>query len=481
MTLGKALLLAGGVVGGCSLGATRAQAQDAGGGVANLERQLEQVRRDTRLQVLKDAPVSQRALFDYGAYATISYLSLDDAVNDNHILRQYEIVPYARLNFDGVHEFYTRGRFVWEDWHSGDSFDGHDNTGGGELEEAYYRFDLGKYLAVQGKPWDDQLTATAGRQFTEWATGLVLSQYVDGLNVDGEFGNLGFRLLAAFTVPDTVDFDTSRPHFDDQTRRGYFGGMASVRLEKHRPYAYGIVQRDFNNDDALVTGPISTRFGYDSYYLGIGSTGSVSDRVVYGVEAVYEGGQALSNSFSNETFTPVAQTEEDVHAWAAQFTLDYVPADRYRSRFGAGVILASGDDDRVRTSDTFGGNLTGTDDNAFNANGLLSVGLAFAPQVSNLIVVRGSASAYPFPEVSALREFQCGIDLMAYGKMMSNAPIDEPTLGDTFLGIEPDLFVNWNVLEDVIVTLRYGVFFPGEAIPDRDPRQFFYAAVTYSF
>jgi hypothetical protein len=29
--------------------------------------------------------------------------------------------------------------------------------------------------------------------------------------------------------------------------------------------------------------------------------------------------------------------------------------------------------------------------------------------------------------------------------------------------------------------MRYGVFFPGEAIPDRDPRQFFYAAVTYSF
>jgi len=312
-------------------------------------------------------------------------------------------------------------------------------------------------------------------------TGLVLSQYVDGLNIDGEFGNLGFRALAGFTVPDTVDFDTSRRHFQHETRRGYFGGMASLRLEKHRPYAYGIAQRDFNDEDPLVTGPISTRFGYDSYYFGIGSTGSISDRVVYGVEAVYEGGEGLSNSFSNQTFTPVPQTEEAIHAWAAQLTLDYVPADRYRSKFGAGVILASGDEDRVRTSDTFGGNRSGTDDNAFNANGLLSVGLAFAPQISNLIVVRGSASAYPFPAVSALREFQCGVDLLAFGKMLGNAPIDEPTRSDVYLGIEPDLFVNWNVLEDVILTLRYGVFFPGEAIPDRDPRQFFYAAVTYSF
>jgi hypothetical protein len=480
MRLGKTLLSSGALLlmAGSSAGV---RAQDVSG-VATLERQLEQVRRDTQSQVLKNAPVSQRALFDYGAYATVSYLSLDDAVSDNHILRQYEIVPYARLNFDGVHDFYGRARFFWQDWHSGDSFNGHDDTGGGELEEAYYRFDLGRYFAVyQGKPWDDQLTATAGRQFAEWATGLVLSQYVDGVNIDGEFGNLGFRLLGAWTVPDTVDFDTSRRHFQHETRRGYFGGLASLRLEQHRPYAYGIVQRDFNDEDPLVTGPITTRFGYDSYYLGIGSTGSLSDRVVYGVEAVYEGGEGLSNSFSNKTFTPVPQTEEAIHAWAAQLTIDYVPADRYRSKFGAGVILASGDDDRVRTSDTFGGNRSGTDDNAFNANGLLAVGLAFAPQISNLIVVRGSASAYPFPEVPALREFQCGIDLLAYGKMLGNAPIDEPTRSDVYLGIEPDLFVNWNVLEDVILTLRYGVFFPGEAIPDRDPRQFFYAAVTYSF
>src|SRR4051812_21461327 len=113
-------LLIGGAVLVVVVCASVVPAQDVGG-VATLERQLEQVRRDTRLQVLKDAPASQRALFDYGAYATFSYLSLDDAVNDNHILRQYEIVPYARLNFDGVHDFYARARFFWQDWHSGDS------------------------------------------------------------------------------------------------------------------------------------------------------------------------------------------------------------------------------------------------------------------------------------------------------------------------------------------------------------------------
>jgi hypothetical protein len=460
--------------------ATRSPAQQSG--VERLERQLEQIRRDTRLQVIPDVPASQRALVDFGAYLTASYLTLEDSLQDTHILRQYELVPYGRVNFDGVHDFYVRGRFDYRDFHAGDSFNGRDEEFHGELEEGYYRFDLSRYLAAyEGKAWHDQLIFTGGRQFAEWATGLVLSQYVDGVNFDAEFGDVGLQIFGGMTVPDTIDFDASRPHFDTETNRLFFGGMASIRLGKHRPFAYGLVQRDENDTKPLVLGPLQTRFGYDSYYLGIGSTGTVTDHVIYGAEFVYEGGEGLSNSFDNESFDPTPQTEEAIHAWAGQLTLDYVPADRFRSRWGAGVILASGDEDRRRTSDTFGGNNSGTDDNAFNALGLLNTGLAFAPQISNLVLLRGTASAYPFPDSSTLREFQCGIDVFVYGKMLQDAPIQEPTRDDVFLGIEPDLFVNWTILEDIILSVRYGVFFPGEAIPSRDPRQFFYAAVTYSF
>lgn len=452
------------------------------GGVEQLERQLEQIRRDTRLRVSPEVPASQRALFDYGAYVTAGYLSLEDSLGDTRVLRQYDLVPYARLNFDGAHDFYLRGRLGYRDFHSGDSFDGDDEEFDPELEEGYYRFDLARHLAAYGgRAWDHELAVTGGRQFTEWATGLTLSQYVDGLNLDAAFGNVGLRLLAGETVDDTVDFDTSRPNFDEETNRAYFGAMASLRAGAHRPFVYALVQRDENDNDPLVVGPVETRFGYDSYYFGVGSTGAFTDRLLYGAEFVYEGGEGLSSSFDNETFAPAAQTEEDIHAWAAHLALNYVPADRLRSRFGAAMILASGDDDRGRTSDTFAGNRTGTDDRAFNALGLLYTGLAFAPEVSNLIALRGSASAFPFPESGVLRELQLGIDVFAYGKMLHDAPIDEPTRGDVFLGLEPDLFVNWPVVEDVILSVRYGVFFPGEAIPDRDPRQFLYAAITYSF
>jgi len=38
-------------------------------------------------------------------------------------------------------------------------------------------------------------------------------------------------------------------------------------------------------------------------------------------------------------------------------------------------------------------------------------------------------------------------------------------------------------VDDVSLVVRYGVFFPGDAVPtrDADSRQFLYAAVTYAF
>ena len=71
-----------------------------------------------------------------------------------------------------------------------------------------------------------------------------------------------------------------------------------------------------------------------------------------------------------------------------------------------------------------------------------------------------------------------------YGKTNQNAPIEEPTLNRRYIGCEPDLFVNWQVVEDVTIAFRYGLFFPGDAIPSGNAdhvRQFLYSGVTYAF
>jgi len=41
--------------------------------------------------------------------------------------------------------------------------------------------------------------------------------------------------------------------------------------------------------------------------------------------------------------------------------------------------------------------------------------------------------------------------------------------------------MNWRVVEDVTLQVRYATFFPGDAIEDNDVRQFFYTSFTYSF
>ena len=88
------------------------------------QRQLEQMRRDTQLIVDQSIPVEQRALIDYGGYVSFSFYAIDDTGQNTHILRQTDAVGYARMNFDGVHQFYLRGRTKYQDFNAGDSFDG---------------------------------------------------------------------------------------------------------------------------------------------------------------------------------------------------------------------------------------------------------------------------------------------------------------------------------------------------------------------
>ena len=192
--------------------------------------ELEQLRRDTRLRVNQDVPPGQRLLLDYGAYLTVSYVSVDDANNNNRGLREYELLPYLRLNFDGAQEVFIRGRIGYQDFNAGDSFDGRgDAPIDGDLDRAYYRFDLSGYRAAYNGVSDgSKLTAQIGRDFVYWGNGLVLGQVLDGgmLMVGNDQVQLDF--IAGITPTRTVDIDTSRPAFDHNTKRGFYGGMLTA-------------------------------------------------------------------------------------------------------------------------------------------------------------------------------------------------------------------------------------------------------------
>ena len=449
------------------------------------ERQLEQLRLET-LAGPEAAPAGQRLLVDYGGYFLFDYLALDDSENEHHVLRQYTLLAYARLNFDGAHELFARARGGWRDFNEGDSFDGRgDERIDPDFDRLYYRFNLANYKAVhEGKVVTDNVVLTGGRELVYWANGLTVAQLIDGGMLEATVGRASAHLVAGVTPVRTVDFDPSRPEFDFHTRRGFFGGLLNFQLGAHQPYAYALVQRDYNEDERLVTGTVTTEFEYNSNYFGVGATGNVGDRVLYGVEFVYETGDTLSNSFGVEgpILVQVPQTRDDVEAFAADFRVEYLFPGHRRTRVSTEVLLASGDDDRGDTSTTFGGNAPGTTDRAFNAFGLINTGLAQAPAVSNLMMLRCGVSTFPLGDTVEFQRLQVGLDVFLFGKFDKDAPIDEPTADQRYLAWEPDVFLNWQVMSDVTLAVRYGISFPDDgAFAIDDPRQFFSFSLSFAF
>lgn len=450
-------------------------------------RQLDQIRRESDIEIPRTVPVGQRVLIDYGGYFTFDYLAVDDNVNDQHILRQYDTVLYARVNVDGVHEGFGRFRATYLDFHADDSFSGRgDEWDDPDFDRLYYRFDLQRAQRVyNGQVTDSNLIVQVGRDLVYWGNGLTLGTELDGTILTLSGGAATLDLIAGVTPVRTVDFDSSRPNFDYNTHRGFYGAMASVKVGEHRPYAYALAQQDYNHDVTLDVPPTTTKFEYNSFYLGIGSSGALNDRLLYGAEAVFEGGNTLSNSYEvNPPFiSGVPQTTDTIRAFAFDARLDYLLADPRRTRLSAEFVYATGDDDRAaNTSTTFGGNAPGTRDKAFNAFGIINTGLAFAPAVSNIVIVRGGVSTFPINNIPAFRQLQVGADLFFYGKASQGAPIDEVSLDETYLGFEPDFFLNWQIVSDVTLALRYGVFVPSEdAFPSDKLRQYFSTSLTFAF
>jgi hypothetical protein len=261
--------------------------------------------------------------------------------------------------------------------------------------------------------------------------------------------------------------------------------MIGADVAQQHPYIFGLMQRDYNTQNLSINGPITTRYSYNSNYLGFGSTGPISDHLRYAFEGVCEFGNDLSDSsmVSGFVLVPVAQTRDNIRAYAADGRLDYAPQDANNSRITLEGIVASGDGDRGLTNTTFNGNAPNTPDQAFNAFGLLTTGLAFAAPVSNLVVAHVGMSTFPFPESRYLRRFQIGTDLYGFNKENASAPIDESTnRGVVYLGWEPDFYLNWEAASDVTLTMRYGVFMPNTAaFPSDKARQFLYAGAIFAF
>jgi hypothetical protein len=423
----------------------------------------------------------ERAQFDYGGSLAFSYLTLDQAGGNSVRLLQPEATVFGRLNIDGVHSVFARAQFTYRDFSDGDSFDGRGDRWVQPFPDRYwYEFDLRRAMDVyQQTDIDHNVNIRVGRQFLDWGSGLAFSEALYAARPIFEFDKRNrAELLVGVTPNHTADFDSSRMNYDTKTERVYYGALlAHVFDGGDELYGFALGMDDHNNEDRSAEGGLTgVNFERDSIYFGLGARGTIGQSWLYLVEGVYQYGDSASDPLLG------VQTIEDLRAWAARAQFTYVFRDENESRFQAELLIASGDSDRLSNTNTVAGNTPGTDDNGFNSLGYAFTGVAFAPTLSNLVSVRAGLATMPLRSDEDYRDLQLGCDLIVSFKYDSDAPIDEPTTHNGFLGTEFDVYANWRISSDLAVTARYGVFFPGTAIPEPDDiRNFFYVGVTLSF
>jgi hypothetical protein len=453
------------------------------------DRFLEQFEQENRLRVDPNVPENQRAYMDFGGFTTFNYFMVQDGVQYTN-LRQYDLNGYGRLNIDGVHDFFVRARTSYRDFDPGDSFDGRgDQWIEPTVDRAFYKFDLARAMqAYEGQRVDYNVVAVAGRQLINWGNGVAFNQEIDGGRFQFTYDKVTLEAMVGMTRDSTIDIDTSRPGFNSQTNRLFYGGMITTDFSAFfQPYVYGLVQEDYNRPSVLTAtvpgvGVTTTNYNFNSYYIGGGWRSALSDRIVFSSEFVYQGGRNLTNSFTVVPPAPITQSFVDISAFAGDVQLDYMFGDDNNTRATGEVIFATGNEDRLHTTNTFGGTTPASTDTSYNGFGLLNTGLAFAPNVSNLVVYRGGVSTFPFVSTKWLQRFQFGTDILVFTKFDQSAPIDQPSENSYYLGFETDFYINWQITSDLTFGMRYGLFVPGQELNNnKELRQFLYTGLTLSF
>lgn len=471
----KSLVVAFLIIGPLLAGTTTAQPRASRAEPDSFINQQRALEESLRRRFDTEVGDSMRALFDWGGWYSLYLFTFDDGVESSRTLRRHDLRLWARLNIDeGAHELYARTRLSLLDFNSGDSYDGNDNdVEGPNLERGFYRFDLARAMrAYADRGIDYNIVIKAGRDLVQFGTGLALAAPLDHVSLRGTYGSFDLTALAGKTVGSSEDFDLSRP--PNRTHRDFFGGQLTYRgFERHEPFIYALRQNDRNRETVF---PLFQDFNYDSWYIGLGSSGELVEQLRYSTECVYEGGRDFGHQ------QPI--DDKDIEAWSIQAEIEYLFAGEHRARTSIEYLFGSGDPDRpVSPTNTIGSNLDDSQDTAFIGFGYHDTGLSFAPRYGNLHMWRAGASYYPLPDHGRFRNLELGTDWYLYYKHHRSAAVSDPTAirPASYLGWEMDCYANWRVTSDLAWTARLGAFFPGRAFDDRTTRTFLLVGMTWSF
>lgn len=444
-----------------------------------------------RLQMDDTSPFAKRAVFDWGGWFRSSIWTADDNVDRDydgrddgyHTLRRQQLRLWGQFNIDTVHRFYCRGRLDYLDWNHGTSYDHNDSDwDGADLDRLWYDFSVARALrAYYGENIDYDFSIRVGRQYVKLGTGLALSTPLDAVLMKASVDSWELSGLLALSVTDAYNIDQSVPDNSKESRRYWGVQLQCKHWPDHEPFAYYYSQVD--NDGGSIRrvqtggGSYNQSFGYDSSYVGLGSRGRFFHRdLEYTCEMVAQQGKSYAWSGVGD--------RQNIDAWAFDTELRYIVPDSHKSELRIEYLLASGDGDRrYCPMGTVGGNSAHTPDRSFGAWGFRNTGLSLAPDVSNLGMVRLGASTFPINEVKRFEKLLVGVDLFLYHKQQREAAMSDSMSLDNggFLGTGIDLYAGWRITSDVALTVRYGIFMPGDGFTEHADRQLFFSGVTVNF
>ncbi len=441
-----------------------------------------------RLMMDEDAPVEKRALLDWGGWFRSSYWGLDEKVDRdfdgrNDVfrgLREQEFRLWGFFSIDQVHNFYGRMKLDYLDWNHSSSYNNRDNDWQGpNLERGWYDFRLSRYRAAYGIAQTDyDLGVRVGRQYVEFGTGLALSVPLDAILVTGYYRNWQLTGLGALSIPSSYNVDHSFPD-NSKESRCYWGVELRYRgWIDHQPFVYYFEQADKDAGSVRTYAGNDQSFGYDSRYVGMGSTGRFFHKdMLYICEIVGEFGKSYA--------WPGVDERQNIHAWAFDAELRYLLRDTRLTQFELEYLLASGDSDRTFSpTNTIGGNKPHSVDHGFVGWGFRDTGLTMAPKLSNLGMIRMGASTFPMNHLKRFQNLKVGTNLYLFHKQQSEGAVSDNLSSyrsDSYLGSEMDLYADWRLTSDLSWMIRYGLFLPGDAFSQESPRHLVYTGVTLSF
>ncbi len=341
------------------------------------------------------------------------------------------------------------------------------------LEVGWYELDAAAAARKIGwGEWPLNLTLRLGRQYVEVGRGIVLGEYLDGGMIELETRDVRANLFAARSIESMDNRDRSVPGFTRSRRNVYGVEVTCQSVANHQPYGFWVYQRDWSEE--TPPDPLQL-YRYDSHYVGVGLTGGLDAWTQYVVEAVWERGRSPAHLQTTD--------RERIQAFAFDAAVTRYVDHPMDPEIALEYAYASGDDDRGTATTALFGNTAGTPDEAFLGFGYVNSGLALGARFTNLQFVRLGGRLTVYENKVKCGRLDLGGNYYWLWKADSRGPISDAMAVKTSadIGQEIDVFCEWQLFSDVALSLHYGRFHPGQAYLDRQPRDFVYGAITFSF